>query len=134
MLAYIPMFMFLVVFIALSAGYPVALTLSVLADDFVKFGQLFSTSDGFATRIYALTDGFLESDGIIESRTQGLTSQIEGISDDREALNSRLASLEKRLLRQYNALDSLLGQLSLTSNFLSQQLDNLPGSTRPGSR
>ncbi len=105
---------------------------NVLADDFVKFGQLFSTSDGFATRLYSLADSFLEADGIIESRTQGLSTQIEGISDDREALNDRLASLETRLYRQFNALDSLLAQLSLTSNFLSQQLSNLPGVERPG--
>ncbi len=102
----------------------------VLADDFVKFGQLFSTTDGFATRLYDLTDGFLQSDGIIESRTQGLTAQIDGITDDREALNDRLLALETRLLRQFNALDSLLAQLSTTSNFLSQQLANLPGATR----
>ena len=105
---------------------------NVLADDFVKFGQLFSTTDGFATRLFGLTDGFLEADGIIESRTQGLTAQIEGITDDREALNDRLASLETRLLRQFNALDSLLAQLSSTSNFLSQQLENLPGVTNSG--
>ncbi|MEL7187146.1 MAG: flagellar filament capping protein FliD, partial [Pseudomonadota bacterium] len=99
---------------------------TVLGEDFVKFGQLFSTTDGFATRLHALTDGYLESDGIIESRTQGLTASIDGINDDREALNERLASLETRLLRQFNALDSLLAQLSSTSNFLTQQLATLP--------
>tara|TARA_R110002096_G_scaffold130643_5_gene279954 strand:- start:46539 stop:47930 length:1392 start_codon:yes stop_codon:yes gene_type:complete len=104
----------------------------VLAEDFVKFGQLFSTTDGFATRLHELTDGFLESDGIIESRTQGLTAQIDGITDDREALNDRLLALETRLLRQFNALDSLLAQLSTTSNFLSQQLANLPGVSNSG--
>ena len=101
----------------------------VLAEDFVKFGQLFATTDGFATRLYGLADGFLDADGIIESRTKGLTAQIEGITDDRTALNDRLASLETRLFRQFNALDSLLAQLSLTSNFLTQQLANLPGVT-----
>lgn len=99
----------------------------VLANEFAKFGQLFSASDGFATRLYTLADGFLESDGIIESRTQGLTAQVEVISDQREALNDRLIALESRLLRQFNALDSLLANLSQTSNFLSQQLGNLPG-------
>ena len=98
----------------------------MLGEDFVKFGQLFSTTDGFATRLYTLTDGYLESDGIIESRTQGLTAAIDGIGDDREALNERLASLEVRLLRQFNALDSLLAQLTSTSNFLTQQLATLP--------
>lgn len=102
----------------------------VLSEDFVKFGQLFATTDGFATRLHDLADGFLESDGILESRTQGLKAQIEGIVDDREALNERLASLETRLLKQFNALDSLLAQLSSTSGFLSQQLNNLPGVRR----
>ena len=100
---------------------------SIVADDFVKFGQFFSTTDGFATRLYDLTDGYLSSEGIIESRTQGLTATIEGFSDDRQALNDRLSSLETRLLRQFNALDSLLAQLTSTSNFLTQQLNALPG-------
>lgn len=105
---------------------------TVLADDFVKFGQLFANSDGFAVRIHGLADSFLKSDGIIETRTKGLEQTIDGFTDDREALNERLASLETRLLRQFNALDSLLAQLSSTSNFLAQQLNNLPGVTNPG--
>ena len=100
---------------------------AVVAEDFVRFGQLFSTTDGFATRLYELTDGYLSTEGIIESRTQGLTSTIEGFADDRQALNDRLSSLETRLLRQFNALDSLLAQLTSTSNFLTQQLSALPG-------
>ena len=104
---------------------------TVLADDFVRFGELFSVEQGFGTRLFNLTDSFLDTDGIIETRTQGLTTQIDGIADEREALNERLASLETRLLRQFNALDSLLAQLSSTSNFLTQQLSSLPGVDRP---
>ena len=105
----------------------------ILAEDFVKFGQLFSTTDGFATRLYDLSDGFLRSDGIIETRSAGLQTQIDGFTDERDSLNERLASLETRLLRQFNALDSLLAQLNSTSSFLAQQLDNLPGAERPTS-
>ena len=105
---------------------------AVLAEDFVKFGQLFSSTNGFATRLFDLTDGYLKSDGIIDTRTKGLESRIEGLDDDRQSLGERLASLETRLLRQFNALDSLLAQLSSTSNFLAQQLNNLPGSQYRG--
>lgn len=104
----------------------------VLADDFGQFGQLFASSEGFATRMYDLTDSFLASDGIVEARTKGLTDQIDGLNEQADALNERLASLETRLTRQFNALDSLLGSLSSTSNFLSQQLNSLPGFTNPG--
>ena len=105
---------------------------TVLGQDFSRFGQLFAVEDGFGTRLFDLTDGFLDTDGIIETRTQGLNTQIDGIADQRESLNERLASLEQRLLRQFNALDSLLAQLSSTSNFLTQQLNSLPGVDRPG--
>ncbi len=105
----------------------------VLSEDFVKFGQLFSTTDGYATRLYDLTDSYLKTDGVIDTRTSGLEANIEEFEDQRLALNERLASLETRLLRQFNALDSLLANLSSTSNFLTQQLNSLPGATRPQS-
>jgi flagellar hook-associated protein 2 len=76
--------------------------------------------------LYGVVDGLLASDGIIDARTAGLNGQIEGFNDQREALSERLASLETRLLRQFNALDNLVGQLSVTSNFLTEQLANLP--------
>lgn len=104
----------------------------VLEQDFERFGEIFSASDGFAVRLFDLAEGFLKSDGILDARTQGLESQIEDLNEDRVSLNQRLASLETRLLRQFNALDSLLAQLNSTSNFLSQQLANLPGTDRSG--
>ena len=82
--------------------------------------------------VFPVGDG-VATDGIIETRTQGLNSTIEDYADQRVALNERLASLETRLLRQFNALDSLLGQLNSTSSFLTQQLNNLPGFTTPDS-
>ena len=103
---------------------------AALAGDFSKFGQLFANSDGFATRLHGVVDGFLQTGGIIETRTTGLNSTIDDFSDQREALGERLLSLESRLLRQFNALDSLIGNLSSTSTFLAQQLTNLPGFTR----
>lgn len=104
----------------------------VLTDEFSRFGQLFSNSDGFAVRLFDLADGFLKSDGIIETRTKGLETNLESLADDQESLDERLSALETRLLRQFNALDSLLAQLSSTSNFLAQQLNNLPSVDRPG--
>ena len=100
---------------------------TILNDDFVKFGQLFSNEDGFATRLYDLAEGYLTTGGIIETRTKGLETTIESLDDERVALGERLSALETRLLRQFNALDSLLAQLTSTSNFLTQQLGNLPG-------
>ncbi len=101
----------------------------IMNTEFTKLGQLFATTDGYAVRIFNVVDSYLSSEGVIESRTDGLNQQIESINEDRASLSQRLVSLEARLMRQFNAMDALLGQLSLTSNFLTQQLSNLPGFT-----
>jgi len=106
---------------------------AVLNEDFNRFGQLFTGSDGYAVRIYDIADSYLQTGGALQTRTEGLNAQIESVGEQRESLNARLSALQTRLLRQFNALDSLLGELNQTSNFLSQQLTNLPGFTQPGS-
>ncbi|MGB5245060.1 MAG: flagellar filament capping protein FliD [Woeseia sp.] len=98
----------------------------VLNNDFTSVGQLFASNSGFAVRLFDVVDGFLADDGILTSRTEGLTKTIETYAEQRESLNERLAALETRLLRQFNAMDALVGQLTSTSNFLTQQLANLP--------
>lgn len=106
---------------------------TVLNEDFNRFGQLFTGSDGYAVRIYDIADSYLQTGGALQTRTDGLNAQIEDVGEQRQSLNARLVSLQARLLRQFNALDSLLGELNQTSNFLNQQLTNLPGFTAPRS-
>ena len=82
---------------------------------------------GLAVRLDSLLDPYLQTGGVLESRRDGLNASIEVINDRREALQQRLVAVEARLLRQFNALDSLLAELQSTSGFLQQQLDSLPG-------
>lgn len=101
---------------------------AAFTEDFDAVGTLFADeAAGIATRLGALIDPHLESGGIIDARTDGISASISDIGERREALNVRLAAVEERLSRQFNALDSLLAQLQSTSGFLTQQLDNLPG-------
>jgi flagellar hook-associated protein 2 len=97
-----------------------------LGTNFQDVGRLFAGEDGFATRLFDRVDRVLADDGAIETRTEGLNNRIERIEEQREALGRRLEALETRLLRQFNALDSLVSQLNNTSSFLTQQLANLP--------
>ena len=101
---------------------------AALGSEFSKFGQLFAGSDGYAVRLSGVVDSYLDEDqGILTARTDGLDRTIEGFAEQREVLNARLESLEGRLLRQFNALDVLVSELTTTSSFLAQQLGNLPG-------
>jgi flagellar hook-associated protein 2 len=101
---------------------------AAFAEDFDAVGEVFATTDvGLAAKLDKLLEPYLQAGGVFDSRTATLKSSIEDIGDRREALNQRLEALHARYLKQFNALDGLLAQLSSTSNFLTQQLARLPG-------
>jgi flagellar hook-associated protein 2 len=85
-----------------------------------------SLLQGFADALDDTVSGFLETGGILEGRTKGIQSSIDDIGEQRLALDQRIAAIETRFVKQFSALDALLGQLQNTSNFLAQQLSNLP--------
>ncbi len=84
-------------------------------------------SQGYAYQLDKLADKLLGSSGPISSRTEGINSSIKDLGERRDVLNRRLEEIEKRYRAQFTALDSLLGQLRNTSDFLSRQLSSLPG-------
>jgi flagellar hook-associated protein 2 len=83
--------------------------------------------DGVAVKLDEALAPYLQFGGTFDSRKEALDGSIDAIGRQREALDLRLAALQERYLRQFNALDGLLAQLQSTSNFLSQQLRQLPG-------
>ena len=85
-----------------------------------------SVSQGLAFAVDEVLNSFLRSDGIIESREDGLNDQLEDIAEQREDLFEHISSLEARLIQQFTALDSLIAQFNSTSSFLTLQLANLP--------
>ncbi len=91
-------------------------------------------SQGYAYRLDKLADQLLGSSGPITSRTSGINERIKGIDKRRETLNQRLEDVEKRLRAQFAALDSLVGRLRTTSDYLSRQLATLPGASTQAQR
>ncbi len=89
-------------------------------------GLFFSTAEtGLAARLDKLFAQYVDGNGLISARTDGLQASIQDIADAREALAERLVLVEARLRRQFTALDTLVGQLRNTGDFLTQQLGNL---------
>lgn len=102
---------------------------AAFAKDFDAVGKLFASADtGVAVKLGKLLEPYLQSNGVFDGRTASLKSSIDHISEQRAALNQRLAALQTRYTKQFNALDGLLTQMQGTSNFLTAQLKNLPGS------
>ena len=97
-----------------------------LNKDLTDVKQFFSSSTGIAQSFTTALSGYVDNDGILDSRTDGLQNRLDGIDDKRDVLTRRMASLEARLNAQFTAMDVLVAQLQSTGSFLTQQLNNLP--------
>lgn len=112
-----------------GAGDATGLTLKITggatgARGSVQFAQ------GYAAQLDSLVGGMLATSGVLRSRTDGINRSIEDIGSRRDALNLRLAAVEKRYRAQYTALDLVMSNMTKTSTFLQQQLTNLPGASK----
>lgn len=85
-------------------------------------------NDGLAVRAAKELDGLVSSSGLFASRSEGITRSITDIVKARDRLNKRLIDIEARYRKQYGALDTLVASFQRTSQYLSQQLANLPKS------
>ncbi|MEW5056366.1 MAG: flagellar filament capping protein FliD [Cycloclasticus sp.] len=102
-----------------------------LDSNYDEIGSFFAGSNGLSKALDQVIEGYIGSGGIIESRTSGLQNRIEGITEQREALERRLQSVETRLLKQFSVMDQLVSSLKNQSSFLTQQLAILPGPYKP---
>lgn len=99
---------------------------SALNTNFSSVANLFASENGIAKRLDGVLTRYTSTDGVLDLRTDGLRSQLDRISDDRERLDRRLEGLESRYRAQFTAMDQLVAQLQSISGFLDQQLSNLP--------
>lgn len=86
-------------------------------------------AQGFVQRLKGFLDQVLGVDGTLPSRTSGLQARLKSNESQQQRLEQRIALTEQRLLRQYNALDAQLGQLSGLSQYVTQQLAQFNKST-----
>lgn len=101
---------------------------AALNDPTKKVAEFFAGADGvkgFSGLLQDRLDGYLKSGGLLDSRTSGINDSIKSLDRQREVLARRLDMIEARYRTQFTALDSLLGSMSQTSNYLTQQLASL---------
>ncbi|MCM2678957.1 flagellar filament capping protein FliD [Echinimonas agarilytica] len=67
------------------------------------------------------------ADGIVSTRINTLTGQVERLDIETETFNERLATQEEQLYSRFNAMDITVASLQNTLSFVTSQLSNLPG-------
>lgn len=82
--------------------------------------------DGFATMFDARLSAYVDSDGMIDGRTDGITSSISLLTKQYDTMETRLEATEARIRAQFTSLDTLISSLSQTSTYLTSALANLP--------
>jgi flagellar hook-associated protein 2 len=93
-----------------------AITVSGLADN--------TDDTGLADLLKASIDTYINtSTGMLVSRENRIDGAIDDIADDRLDVVARMQSLEERYTKQFTAMDTLVGQLQGTSDFLTNQMD-----------
>jgi flagellar hook-associated protein 2 len=89
-------------------------------------GGTVTVSQGVMDQLDTLLVDLLGDGKGLDSRIDSLESKIVDIGEERLELNKRLDATETRFRRQFNALDSLVNQLTSTGSFVSAQLANIP--------
>jgi flagellar hook-associated protein 2 len=93
--------------------------------DFDGVAKLFGAENGVAARLAGSLDLQLGPTAQIDTRTKALNAKSIELQKQQVALETRMAEVQKRYNAQFNALDSLLSNLSSQSAFLNQQLSSI---------
>ncbi len=98
-----------------------------LNKNFNAVGNLFMDSEsGLLVNMESFVENYVEVNGIIQSKAHSLNESVQLIEDQRISLERHLKNLEKRLLGQFIAMDSIVARLKSLSDYLDTQLKNLP--------
>lgn len=102
----------------------------VLADPNKDLSKLFTKGDdgriGLGSRVNTLVSSMIfGGDAVLNGRIDGINTSLKSLDTQRAAQNVRLATVEKRYLAQFTALDVAIASMSKTSAFLTQQLESM---------
>jgi flagellar hook-associated protein 2 len=79
-------------------------------------------SKGLAGELNSLLTSWLDTDGALATKTDGINSSIKDLNKKADDINAKLPSIEARYRAQYAKLDALLSSLQSTSSNLTSQL------------
>ncbi|MNO69628.1 Flagellar hook-associated protein 2 [compost metagenome] len=97
-----------------------------VSENFEDIASLFAGDNGLAARMTNKLKPYTDTGGVLELRNKALQETLGSVDKQQEVLNRRISALQERLLKQFNAMDALVGNLQSTANSLTNQLASLP--------
>ncbi|MWN90933.1 flagellar filament capping protein FliD [Gilliamella sp. Pra-s65] len=78
---------------------------------------------GIANEVFAKVSGFIDSDGMIDSATNGLNATLKSLDKRHEQVSNSIEQTIERYRVQFTKLDVLINSLDSMSNYLTTQFD-----------
>lgn len=98
---------------------------NAINSNFGNVAALFNSTTGFATRFESWSTSALAYDGTFANKTDSLNLALKSIATQRDALEVRMANIEKAYRKQFSTLNATLLGMNQTSAYLTQQLAKL---------
>ena len=89
--------------------------------------NLFASSTGIAAVFNTVLNNQVGFTGTIATRVNSDNTQLTSIANQQTTFNAQMSALQAQYLKQFNAMDSIVGNLQNTSNSLTSMLASLPG-------
>ena len=96
---------------------------NALTASLASIGKLLGGTNGIATKLDNLIDGYTKPGGLLDTINKGLQTSLSNVADQQDALQAQLAAYSARLTAEYNAMDTAVAQLKQMQTFLNAEFN-----------
>jgi flagellar hook-associated protein 2 len=96
---------------------------NALSASVASVGNLLGGTNGIATQVSNLVDGYTKPGGLLDTINQGLQTGLTNLSTQQTALSAQLAAYSARLTAEYNAMDTAVALLKQTQTYLNAEFN-----------
>ena len=96
---------------------------NALSSGLASIGNLLGGSNGIATQISNLVDGYTKPGGLLDTINQGLETGLSNVSKQQAALTAQLSAYSATLTAEYNAMDKAVALLKQTQTYLNAEFN-----------
>ncbi len=96
---------------------------NALGASLASVGNLLGGTNGVATQISNLVDGYTKPGGLLDTINQGLQTGLSNVSKQQTQLAAQLAAYSATLTAQYNAMDTAVALLKQTQTYLNAEFN-----------
>jgi flagellar hook-associated protein 2 len=104
---------------------------NALSANLTSVANLLGGTNGIATQIDSLINGYTQAGGLLATVNQGLQTSLSNVATQQAALTAQLATYSATLTTQYNAMDAAVAALKETQTYLTAEF-NPTSSTSSG--